>query len=239
MRKSGQHRLNVMGEQLENLEGIFRYLDDEKKKANNKGSRLEHAVMVLERTIALEKANNDEALKSAKDEANAEIKSLEGQITSSIAQIEAAASDSNDKRLTEELRANLERQLAAEISLMKRQVADKEREKVIETHDLSLNISKKIEETKVALQDLKKEQLETTRRYPLVSKTDRPAKQPAHRRARIPEQTNRKTSQQKSKAGRDGVSAETRCRDSQEGGARVGPQVSEGSERHQCTGEES
>jgi hypothetical protein len=43
-------------------------------------------------------------------------------------------------------------------------IADKEKEKVIETDQLNMNITKKIEETKVSLQALKKEQLETTRR---------------------------------------------------------------------------
>lgn len=211
LRKSGQQKLNVMGEQLENLEGIFQYLDEEKKKASIKWTMLDHALSVLQRTINLEKASNDEALKAAREEAASEIKSLENQINSSIAQIEAAASDFNDKRLTEELRSNLEKQLEEEIRLMKRQIADKEKDKVIETHDLSLNISKKIEETKVALQDLKKEQLETTRRYLLVTKIDGPAKQPAHRRARISKQTNRKIIEQKPEARRNCSNIEERC----------------------------
>ena len=69
-----------------------------------------------------------------------------------------------DKERIETEKADLLNKIDEEITLMRRELADREKEKVIETHELNLNISKKIEETKVALQDLKKEQLDTTRR---------------------------------------------------------------------------
>jgi hypothetical protein len=70
----------------------------------------------------------------------------------------------HNKIVTEERRAFLEKALAQEAKDLKRDLADKEKEKVIETHELNQNITRKIEETKQALQELKKEQLETTRR---------------------------------------------------------------------------
>jgi hypothetical protein len=60
--------------------------------------------------------------------------------------------------------AELSEALEAEIADMKERLANKEKEKVIETHQLNQNISTKIEETRLALQDLKREQLDTTRR---------------------------------------------------------------------------
>ena len=51
----------------------------------------------------------------------------------------------------------MEQQLNQEYQDMRQDLADREKGKVIETHELNLNITKKIQETNIALQDLKKE----------------------------------------------------------------------------------
>lgn len=119
-------------------------------------------------------------IKAKEGQASSEVKSLELAIQGCSSSLDSAANDIKDKRDTEKRAADLRLQLLAEEELLMEQVADKEKDKVIETHKLTINIGKKIEETKSALQDLKKEQLETTRRYAAVRQADRATEQSTH-----------------------------------------------------------
>lgn len=180
MKLTGKESLEKKQGQLDNYLDIWTYLDEELRKAQNRNAALSSSNNHLQRMLNQNDLNFRQLLGQAKGNADSEISSLTIQIQTAKAHIEASSSDKADMLQTEATRARLERELEDEKKLMKRQIADKEKEKVIETHELNQNITKKIDETKAALQDLKKEQLETTRRYFLVIQTDSSAEQPAH-----------------------------------------------------------
>lgn len=157
---------------LQKLKDSEEVLSLENRDLNSKHLELKSYYMRLKSECQRDQQSYAEDIKAKEDKANAEIKNLELTIQAYTSSLESAANDIKDKRDTEKRAADLHQQLLAEEELLMEQIADKEKDKVIETHKLTINIGKKIEETKSALQDLKKEQLETTRRYSAVRQTD-------------------------------------------------------------------
>jgi chromosome segregation ATPase len=157
----------VLAEQLEELTSKKQKLQVNNTKLATDKKQLEDA--------------NREGLKSLATEANLKIEELTKNIQSYSSQLDSAANDIKDMRDTEKRAAELTQKLRQEKELLMEQLANKEKDKVIETHKLTINIGKKIEETKAALQDLKKEQLETTRRYEAFKQADGLAEQSTHR----------------------------------------------------------
>lgn len=164
LKEIGKQNLEELQEKLDNLLEIWSYLDEELRKAQNKNAALSTSNNHLQRTLNQSEMTNNQTLAQARSDAESDLASLAAVILQVKSHIDASSSDKNEMLQTEATRARLENELEDELKLMKRQIADKEKEKVIETHELNQNITKKIDETKLALQDLKKEQLETTRR---------------------------------------------------------------------------
>lgn len=90
---------------------------------------------------------------------------LKGSIKLNQAKLLQSEEEAKHKKLLEQKKNDLLKALDEEFDDIERVIADKEKEKVIETHELNENITKKIEETKSSLETLKKEQLDTTRRF--------------------------------------------------------------------------
>lgn len=151
-------------ESKDKLESAKAVVNDELKSLSNKKTAINQLMSHLQVEIESTRKTQRAELDSLRVMRLQEISNLKTTYNSTDQYLKQHSHEFIDKEKFEAAKAKLNAQLSAEIALMRRELADREKEKVIETHELSQNISKKIEETKVALQDLKKEQLDTTRR---------------------------------------------------------------------------
>lgn len=133
-------------------------------KLNNRKKELKSQLYALNTEIQQTQNQQNAQMKDIKAHHDSELNNLDTLISRAQVTRDNNSNEFIDKSRMEEHKADLEAKLAFEIEEMLRELYDREREKVIETHELNQNITKKIEETKMALQDLKKEQLDTTRR---------------------------------------------------------------------------
>lgn len=180
IKQNRDEKRSTLETELEKLKDAESVLAEKLMKLSKRSMDLAKSVMGLRTGLEVTRKRLTEEFEAKEGHFKDIIKDLENQINNHNTQLESATTDLKDKQDTEKRAAYLIEELAKEEELLMEQIADKEKEKVIETHKLTINISKKIEETKSALQDLKKEQLETTRRYSAVRQADRAAEQPAH-----------------------------------------------------------
>jgi hypothetical protein len=148
----------------EKLKGSRFTLEKDQSELTKLKTRLANTKRELQAKIANTKKAQEEELSQLLFDQEKELLQKGEEINSLDNQCSEHQPEFHNKVVTEDRRRFLTGALDQEAKDLRRDLADKEKEKVIETHELNLNITKKIEETKLALQELKKEQLETTRR---------------------------------------------------------------------------